>query len=138
MPRKPKTNRVPRTRANDTWTEAQFWNFLTNNIRGIYRKWPPKYEARKRAQIPYEGPDKRRKWSYQCADCGGLFKGTEINVDHIQDCGKSTSWESLASWMELLFCEVDGLQVLCKPCHRKKTNASLRVKDAQSKIEVVK
>jgi 5-methylcytosine-specific restriction endonuclease McrA len=75
--------------------------------------------ARRHSQLS----DKRVKWEYQCALCGGWFKGKETQVDHIVPCGTLKSFEDLAPFVRRLFCEADGLQVVCKPCHAEKTNA---------------
>jgi hypothetical protein len=32
-------------------------------------------------------------------------------------------FDDLPGFCERLFCEPDGLQVMCKPCHQCKTNA---------------
>ena len=74
----------------------------------------------KAARVPYTGPDKRRKWSYQCSQCKKLFKGTEVQVDHIEPCGSLKSFDDLAGFAERLFVETDGLQVLCSKCHKEK------------------
>ena len=122
MTRRAKTNRVPRTRAGGEWTEAAFWGFIRSGVRQLSRKWPPRADAMKAARRPYTGPDKRRKWEYQCAQCGQWFKGTEVQVDHITPCGTLKSFEDLQTFAERLFCEADGLQVLCKEsCHAVKT-----------------
>lgn len=118
MGRRPKTNRVPRTRASGEWTEAAFWNFIRSGLRQTSRRWPPRYDALKDARIPYEGEDKRRKWVYLCAICHEGFLSTEVNVDHIVPCGKLKSWIDMAVFSKKLFCEKDGLRVLCKSCHQ--------------------
>ena len=116
---KARTQRVPRTRANNEWTEAAFWNFLRTGLRQMSRRWPPVVRlAMEAARRPYTGPNKRRKWEYQCAHCGHWFKGTEVHVDHIVPCGSLKSWEEFSQFAERLFCEIDGLQVLCESCHQ--------------------
>lgn len=73
--------------------------------------------------MPYVGTDKRTKYLYTCAMCKGDFKGTETVVDHIVPCGSLKSFDDLPAFVERLFCEVDGLRVLCKTCHQEVTNA---------------
>jgi hypothetical protein len=38
-------------------------------------------------------------------------------VDHIVDVGSLKSFEDLGEWTKRLFCETDGLRVLCTACH---------------------
>ena len=74
------------------------------------------------ARVPYEGPNKRQKWEYVCAKCGWTYKATEVQIDHIIPCGTLKSYDDLPGFVERLFCEVEGFQVLCKPCHQEITN----------------
>jgi 5-methylcytosine-specific restriction endonuclease McrA len=64
----------------------------------------------------------RQKYEYQCASCNKWFKATDVQIDHIVPCGSLRSYNDLPIFVERLFCEPDGLQVLCKPCHQEKTN----------------
>ena len=125
--RKPKTNRVPRTRAGGEWTEAAFWGFLRSVLRDGSRRWPPIVRVApnnaRREYVPTDGQKTRRKWEYQCSRCFGWFKRTEVQVDHREACGSCSSWEEFARFAERLFCEPEGLDVMCKECHQKKTNA---------------
>ncbi|GAG51046.1 unnamed protein product [marine sediment metagenome] len=78
--------------------------------------------AKVAARIAYHGDNKRQKWVYQCAACRSFFKGAEVQVDHIIPTGGLTSLEELAGFVERLTVE-EGFQVLCKGCHKKKTEA---------------
>lgn len=111
-PRKP--------RANGQWTEARFWSFVRSNLRLLSRKWPPVFAALKNARREFGG-DGRQKWEYQCALCGGWFKGTEAQVDHIVPCGSIQRVEDVGPFLTRLLVEADGLQVVCKTCHGQKT-----------------
>lgn len=122
MPRRPKTDRVPRTRAGGEWTEASFWGFIRSLLRQGSKRWPPRREAMNEARVPYVGPNKRQKWLYVCAKCGWAAKATEVQIDHIIPCGTLKSYDDLPGFVERLFCEVEGFQVLCKPCHQEITN----------------
>jgi len=64
---------------------------------------------------------KRHKYEYQCAECEGWFMGKETQVDHIEPAGSLKKYDDLAGFCERLFCEEDGLQVLCSDCHKAKT-----------------
>ena len=64
---------------------------------------------------------------YKCAHCGGGFKRAEINIDHIQPViDPLTGFVDWNTFIERLYCGVDGLQILCEPCHQTKTTEENR------------
>lgn len=111
--------RVPRTRAGGKFTEAQFWSFIRSGLRSKWMRWPPRYVAKANVKRTVKG--KRHKSEFQCAECSKWFKDGEVQIDHIEGCGSLKSFDDLPQFVEKLFCESDGLQVLCKPCHKIKT-----------------
>lgn len=111
------TNRTPPFPAYPNWSTAKFFGFLRSALRTASAKWPPRYEVKRAAKRKYEGPDKRLKWEYQCARCGLWHKDKDVEVDHIVPVGTLRSFEDLPGFVERLFCPIDGLRVLCKPCH---------------------
>lgn len=121
--RRPKTNRVPRTRAGGTWTEAAFWGYVRSGFRQMSLRWPPISDVMRQVRRPYVGPNKRQKWEYQCGGCGGWFMGREVHTDHIVPCGSLKSWDDVRGFLERLFVEADGLRVLCEACHKQKTRS---------------
>jgi hypothetical protein len=123
MGRKPKTTRVPRTRASNEWTEAQFWAFLRSHLRAMSMFWPPAHEVLKKGRRPYKGPDKRRKWEYQCENCQQWFPEKQIERDHIVPCGSLKCYEDIPGFVERLLCEVDGYRLLCKKCNQRRNHA---------------
>lgn len=115
--------RVPRTRAGGTWTEARYWTFIRSNLRKMWIKWPVRYKVLEKARRPKPKNKKgRHKWEYKCVVCKKWFLNPDVEVDHITECGKLTSFEDLPQFVSTLLCEEDNLQVICKQCHRKKTN----------------
>jgi hypothetical protein len=44
----------------------------------------------------------------------------ETQVDHIVECGSLRRFEDLPGFTERLFCEKEGLQILCRRCHGEK------------------
>lgn len=87
------------------------------------RMWlldPYRSDALEAAKVPYKGSDKRRKWQWICSICKEGFKREEVQVDHVIACGSYLKDEDEPGHRERL---LNGeLQVLCKPCHQKKTN----------------
>ena len=120
---------VPRTRAGNTWTEARYWQFIRSALRQAYSRYPVKFQVKKEAERTVEGF--RHKYEYQCAQCSGWFTSKEIQVDHIEPAGKLSNYKDLAGFVKRLFCEADGMQVLCLECHQSKTNAERKARKEQ-------
>lgn len=110
--------KVDRPFANGTWTHARMMSFLRSNLRKASIKWPPIQAAKKAARREYSGPNKRQKWEYQCNMCFGWFMGKDTQVDHITPAGSLKSFDDLPGFVSRLFCEMEGLQVLCTACHK--------------------
>jgi hypothetical protein len=118
---------------NGTMTSAGFWGMIRSKLRQASRWWKPVAEAKKLARRLYKGKNNRQKWEYQCNHCKSWFMDKEIAVDHIEEVGTLKSGDDLKGFIERLFCEVDGLQVLCnkrkdgkKSCHKIKTENYMR------------
>lgn len=87
---------------------------IRSRIRSAIRKiwWmysDSRKEALKRTKLA-------RGFGWQCEKCRVPTKKPE--VDHIEPVG-SGSWDGI---IERMFCEADGLMVLCKECHKAKGN----------------
>jgi 5-methylcytosine-specific restriction endonuclease McrA len=107
------------------WTEARFKSFVTSALRAASRRWPPKYKALKEAFAGKKVNAKTGKLAmhYTCAACNKLYVATDVQVDHIKpvvDPKKGfVSWDV---YINRMFCEIEDLQVMCKPCHKIKTD----------------
>ncbi len=107
------------------WTEARFKSFVTSALRAASRRWPPKYKALKEAFAGRKVNAKTGKLAmhYTCAACKKLYVATDVQVDHIKpvvDPKKGfVSWDI---YINRMFCEIEDLQVMCKPCHKIKTD----------------
>lgn len=62
-------------------------------------------------------PAKREKLvGYRCQKCGELFGAKEVTVHHVVDV-REAGWDW--NWfIEKMFCEPNGLLVVCKDCHK--------------------
>ena len=120
--RKPRTTLTPRTRNANTMTESMFWGMIRAALRQKSRWWKPAGIVRVKARRPYKGKNKRQKYEYQCAKCKQWWMAKDTNVDHIVPAGSLTCSNDLPGFVERLFCEEDGLQLLCNGCHDVKTN----------------
>ena len=141
MPPKKKTtkSRVEKLRNHFTLSEAGFWSLIRSNLRNASRWWKPIAECKKLAKRAYKGKNKSQKWEYQCAHCKEWFMEKEIAVDHIVEAGSLTCGDDLKGFVERLFVETDGLQVLCnkrkdgkESCHKKKTEKYMKNKKHDS------
>ena len=118
------TKRILKARPynNGTMTASMFFSMIRSALRAKSRWWKPIDECKKRAKRQYKGPNKRQKFEYQCNECKEYFPDKQVNVDHIIPAGELTSLNHLPKFVERLFCEVDGLQLLCIQCHDIKSN----------------
>ena len=114
----------PSKRNGGLWTEAKFRSFVISALRAASRRWPVKWAVLKDA---FAGKSLNRKTGklaqhYRCAHCRANFPAADVVVDHINpvvDTMKGfTTWDE---YVERMFVEAEGLQVLCKGCHKEKT-----------------
>lgn len=119
------------------WTQAKFFGFLRSGMREKFNRWPPKYEVIKEAaqtvlakdehgnRVVYKtgkrAGDFKTIKMYTCSVCKKLFKQKEVQVDHKIPAGSLKTYADLGPFAEKLFVGVEGLQVMCKPCHEIKT-----------------
>lgn len=111
-------------RNNGQWTEARFISFIKSALRAASRKWPPKWEALKKACVGKKVNPATGKliFHYKCAACSRLFKAIDVQVDHIDPVVDiDRGFKGWDEYIDRMFCEIDGLQVLCKECHSIKT-----------------
>lgn len=94
---------------------------IINALRRLGLFSPSRIECIKRARVS--------RGLYACRCCGDIVGPKEYNVDHIESIINPkmgfTTWDS---YIDRLFCGVDGLQLLCKDCHRDKTDAERALK----------
>lgn len=126
---KPKKTRVPKTRGGDRYTESGYFGFIRSGLRAKWVRWPVRYDVLNESKVPYDGPDKRTKFLYKCAICGGKFKQKEVEVDHYPvACGSLRCFEDLPHFVSTLFCEKENLRVVCKSCHTEYSNEQRKAK----------
>lgn len=104
------------------WSMARYRTFVRSALRQAWSKWPPKFEALKRARRPSQSDNKRLKYEFQCAHCQQWHRGDEVSVDHIIPWGDPWSMTFEAA-LRALLVSAEELQVLCDPCHDIKTQS---------------
>lgn len=118
MPRKI----VDKPRNHGSMTESAFWSFIRSALRKSSRFWKPALECKKNSRRPYKGSNIRQKWEYKCSKCQKYYMEKFVEIDHIIEVGSLKGSEDLPGFIERLFCEIEGFQILCKTCHNKKTH----------------
>lgn len=118
-----KKAKAAKTRAGGLWTRSRYFSFIRSALRRAFTRYPVQYNLRKKKRKPYDGPNKLQKWTYQCEVCQKWFMQKETVIDHRLPCGTLKRYEDLAGFTERLFCEEEGLQIVCKACHKAKTKA---------------
>jgi len=99
-------------------SDTKFWTYLRSTLRRAFLRYPIRQQCIRLNRKPYEGENKRQKWSCTCEICGIYLKMTEVHVDHIEPIGQLKQFSDLQKFTETLFCEQDNLRILCKPCHK--------------------
>lgn len=101
------------------WTRARYFQFLRSALRTASMKWNPIWQCLKLAEygVRVNPKTKRKAMHFTCSGCESSFPRKEVQVDHIIPAGSLTCHEDLPGFVERLFCEVDGLRVLCIDCH---------------------
>lgn len=127
-----------KTRNGGQWTEARFHSFIKSLLRKGTQKWGPKNRALQNARVS--------RGVYECAMCKGHFPPTikldngkrthNVFVDHIHPIiNPEKGFESWDKVIERMFCEIEGLQVLCSSCHDKKTSEEKEISKIRKQKE---
>lgn len=107
-----------------SWTPSRFHSFIKSALRAASRRWPPKYTCLNEAFVDKRINTKtgREGKHYRCNACKGVFPTSEVQVDHIEPAVPVTGFTNWDEIINLMFCEKEGFQVLCKSCHQVKTS----------------
>jgi len=125
------SKRKPRNRAGGKLTDAGLRGRFISALRRLSKYWEPKNIAKRNARegrIRNPQTD-RLVMGTRCAICNGHIMEKDSEVDHInpvvpvdgfdKDGFLGYDWNV---YLENMFVEADGFQVLCKPCHLIKSN----------------
>lgn len=95
--------------------------------------WDPNRKAAKsRAGA---GRDDRGNDLFRCEKCGKEpLRRAEVEVDHIVPRVDPHGWTTWDDYFERTFVAADGLQILCKECHRPKSESENKVRRAARKL----
>ena len=95
------------------WTNARYWSYIRSALRRAFQRYPNKYKALANS--------KASKGRYACAACLKEFRTRDVSVDHVVPCGSLKEFDDVGEFVSRLFCDAEGLQVLCHECHYIKT-----------------
>lgn len=107
------------------WTEPRIKGFIIGVLRAGMRRWPPKYEAKAKAKTEKKvnPATKRVAQFYRCAKCKEEFTSTNVEVDHKKPVvDPAVGFVDWNTFIDRLFITSKGLQVLCKSCHKQKSD----------------
>lgn len=118
---------------NGLWTQSRFQSFIKSALRSASVKWPPRYTVLNEAftGTKTNKATGRKAKHFRCNRCKGEFVQKDVQVNHIipvVPLSGFTTWDEV---VDRLFCEKEGLEVLCKPCHKevtKEENDSRKIK----------
>jgi hypothetical protein len=87
-------------------------------VKGILRRasfhWKARDEALKLSRVD--------RGKYKCAMCDGIFPRQDVELDHIHPVvDPRTGFTTFDDYINRLFCDAEGFQVICEPCHDAKT-----------------
>lgn len=112
-----------KTRNGGEWTEARYRSFIKSALRGASQRWPPKYKTLSDALVGKKINEKTGRMAnhFKCNSCNKEFPQKDVEVNHklpVVPVEGFTTWDVV---IERMFCEKEGLEVLCKPCHKQVT-----------------
>ena len=108
---------------NGEWTPARFHSFIKSALRSASIRWPVKYGVLKEAAVGKQinQASGRMAEHYKCNACNNIFPRKEVEVNHKEPVVPLTGFVSWDDLIDRMFCEKEGLEVLCKPCHKNQT-----------------
>ena len=114
-----------KTRNGGEWTESRFNSFIKSGLRSASQRWPVRYAVLNAACVGQKinSNTGRIAKHYTCSCCGFDYPAKDIQVDHRSPVVPVTGFTTWDDLIDNLFCEADGLQILCKPCHSVKSKA---------------
>lgn len=114
--------RLKRLQPNGAMTDKAIITVIRGAIRRAWMSCDTKLTLLAANCIPDMDDSTRTKWLYRCQHCQGLFKGSDIEVDHKNGENPCAKLEDVVNYARaLLGVSWDDLQILCKPCHLNKT-----------------
>lgn len=87
--------------------------------RGFSRCWSRRFVLEAAKAVYLEG--NRRRVHFRCACCSMMYDRKEVQVDHIIPVIAMAGFDNFDAIIARMYCGPEGLQVLCKSCHKLKS-----------------
>lgn len=110
---------------------------LKGAIRRVFSRSDLRKQAIAIAKVDYTDPNRPRvkKWG-RCAVCKELTPAYLLEIDHMVPIVPLDSSLEQMSWDDLVnrvWCPLDSLQAICKPCHKIKSSLENKQRRAAKK-----
>jgi 5-methylcytosine-specific restriction endonuclease McrA len=107
--------------------DAKSRNLLKGAIRRLFSRSTIRQEVIAQSKIEHIDTSRPRvkKWS-KCPECKNLTPTYQMEVDHINPVVRLDETLEEMSWdlvVERIWCDIDNLKAICKPCHKLKSKA---------------
>lgn len=121
-------------------------NFAISSLRRASLRWKPRNLAKNKGRKQFLVETKTKKgqistrmiWHYQCVVCGPdvWHRDKDIELDHtIPVVSASEGWQGFDVFIDRLYCEEEGFQLLCTVHHLEKSllEGTVRTKSRRSR-----
>jgi 5-methylcytosine-specific restriction endonuclease McrA len=111
---------IPKRYNNGEWTQARMNSFIKSALRSASQRWPPKYKVLSDSYRLTKINEKTGRMAkhYECNRCKELFPLKDVEVNHIIPIVPISGFDNWDGVIQRLFCEKEGMETLCKPCHK--------------------
>lgn len=105
-------------------------NLIKGALRRVFSRSDLRNEALLSTHIEHSDPERPRvtKWNW-CTECGLIEASYLFDVDHVDPLiplGKSLEDFEWADIVDRLWCDINNLKPVCKPCHREKSRLEMK------------
>lgn len=87
--------------------------FVINTLRRASWRWGPRNKAKNAAKIGRN--------QYVCFECKTINPNKNTKIDHKEPVVALTGFVDWNTYIERLYCDESGFQILCRDCHAAKT-----------------
>lgn len=122
-------------------TEKALCSAMRSAIRSLWLKHDVKLSFLYENTIPDMNPDTKTKWLYKCEYCGGLFKQSDIQIDHRKGEHPLNTLEDILPFAQsILGVTKEDLAITCIDCHAVKTYSErygMSLEDAKKEKAII-
>lgn len=127
---------------NGRASEKALCSAIRSAIRSVWLKHNTKLAYLYERTIPDMDPTTRTKWLIKCECCSGLFKLSDVEVNHRKGENQLLSFEDVLPFTQsILGVGYDDIEVLCKECHSILTYSErygVSIEEAKLEKDVIK